>query len=137
MPKNILINLNVILDVLQERRGFEASKTVLELGESGSYRLHVSAHAVTTFAYLLESAKVPKAELGHQIDWLLETFSIVPVDEKILRLARSSRIKDYEDAVVEQAALAGHAVAIVTRNIKDFRDSRVPVFAPANFVKSI
>ena len=53
MPKNILIDLNVIVDVLLERSGVEASTNILELGESNDCLLYISAHMVTAFAYLL------------------------------------------------------------------------------------
>src|SRR5665213_1501333 len=102
MPKNILVDLNVIVDVLLERKGAEASTSILELGERSNFSLYVSAHMVTTFAYILESAKVPSTQLLQHVHWLLETFIVVPVDSTLLKNALKSQIKDYEDAVVER-----------------------------------
>ncbi|HTE22687.1 MAG TPA: PIN domain-containing protein [Candidatus Limnocylindria bacterium] len=45
MPKNILIDLNVILDVLLERKSFEASLGILRLSERDAYQLYISAHS--------------------------------------------------------------------------------------------
>ncbi len=129
MPKNILVDLNVILDVLLERRGYRASQAVLELQETTGHRVFISAHVVTTFAYLLENAKVPQAEIRRHLDWLLQ-FSIVATTDDILKDALQSRITDYEDAVVEQAAVACKASIIVTRNIKDFTASSIPATKP-------
>lgn len=137
MPKNILIDLNVILDVLLERRGFEASRDVLSLGELGSHRLYTSAHVVTTFAYLLENAKVPRPEILRHVDWLLRTFSVVPVDGALLKLALKSRVVDYEDAVIECAADQARAAAIVTRNTKDFKMSRIKAMAPEVYLGTL
>src|SRR5215471_16800754 len=122
MSKNILVDLNVILDVLLERSGFETSRSVLTLQESASYNIYISGHIITTFAYLLEHAKVPRAEILRQITWLLETFSVVATTNDILSKATKSHI-DYEDAVIEQAALACNALVIITRNGKDFSNS--------------
>ncbi len=133
MPKNILIDLNVIVDVLLEREGFESSRNVLELSEVGSHRLYISAHMVTTFAYILEEAKVPRSEILRHIEWLLQMFIIVPVDKALLQAALKSRINDYEDAVVEQAAIICNASAIVTRNIKDFKTGSVWVLTPEEY----
>jgi predicted nucleic acid-binding protein len=135
MPENILIDLNVIIDVLLERRGFESSRDVLELSELGSHRLYISAHMVTTFAYILEEAKVPHPDIRRHIEWLLRMFVVVPVDEVLLKAALKSRISDYEDAVVEQAAVICNASTIVTRNIKDFKASTAQVLTPEAYVQ--
>ena len=133
MPKNILIDLNVIIDVLLERQDFESSRDVLELSELGGYRLYISAHAVTTFGYILEQAKVPRFEILRHIKWLLQVFIIVPTDEALLKAALKSPLKDYEDAVVEQAAIICNASTIITRNIKHFKASRVQVLTPKEY----
>lgn len=135
MPKNILIDLNVIVDVLLDRKGAEASTSILELGENNNFSLYVSAHMVTTFAYILESAKVPGAKVLQHIHWLLETFIVVPVDGVLLKNALKSHIKDYEDAVAERAALVCRASAIITRNGKDFVASTIPVFSPEEYLQ--
>ena len=134
MPKNILVDLNVILDVLLERSGYQASQSVLELQQTEGHTLFISAHTVTTFAYLLEHAKVPRTEISRHIDWLLQTFSVVSTSAEILNDALESRITDYEDAVIEQAALECQASLIVTRNIKDFRLSAVSATTPESLV---
>lgn len=133
MPKNILVDLNIILDVLLERPGFEASRSVLELQESASYNVHISGHVVTAFAYLLEHAKVPRAEVLRHVIWLLQTFLVVATTGDILSDATKSRIADYEDAVIEQAALTCGASAVITRNVKDFNNSAVAAITPERF----
>jgi predicted nucleic acid-binding protein len=134
MPKNILIDLNVIVDVLLQRKGFKESLIVLELGESGSRRLYISAHMVTTFAYVLEEAKVLRPEIVRHLDWLLRSFTVVPINDDLLKKALKSRIHDYEDAVVEQAAISCSAAAIITRNVKDFKASAIRVVNPEEYV---
>jgi predicted nucleic acid-binding protein len=135
MLKNILIDLNIILDVLLERSGFEASRDIIQLGEADGHTLFISAHIVTTFAYLLENAKVPKNQIAQHIDWLLQTSAVVPVDATLLQAALKSRIDDYEDAVVEAAAVACKASVIITRNIKDFKFSTVQALVPEAFLQ--
>lgn len=133
MPKNILVDLNIILDVLLDRPGQQASQLVLELRQTKGYTVFISGHMVTTFAYLLENAKVPQAEIRRHIDWLLQTFSVVSTNVEILRDAMESQIADYEDAVIERTAVACQASQIITRNIKDFRLSVVPATTPESF----
>ncbi len=136
MHKNILVDLNIILDVLLERPGYKASQAVLEIQSPIDYTVFVSAHVVTTFTYLLENAKVPKEEIKRNVDWLLQSFSIVATDSRILLSALKSNIKDYEDAVVEQAALGCGASVIITRNVNDFSQSAIPATTPEKFLLS-
>ena len=136
MHKNILVDLNVILDVLLERPGYKASQAVLEMQSPNDYTVFISAHVVTTFAYLLENANVPKEEIKRNVNWLLQTFSIVSTDRVILKSSLKSHIKDYEGAVVEQAAIDCGASAIVTRNLKDFSQSVVSATTPEKFISS-
>jgi hypothetical protein len=48
-----------------------------------------------------------------------------------------SRITDYEDAVIEQAAVICNAPIIITRNIKDFKASIIQVLTPEEYIKKI
>ena len=137
MQKNILIDLNVILDLLLDRKGSDASRSVLELNEHESHHLYISAHVVTTFAYLLEEAKVPVSQIQHHINWLVETFTVVPVDNTLLKNALKSRITDYEDAVIEQAAMICGATTIITRNVKDFKASSIQAFRPEAYISEL
>ncbi len=137
MQKSILIDINVILDVFLERPGFEASRDVLLAGERGEYVLSLSAHSVTTLAYLLESSKVPKSVVTKHIAWILQVFEIVSVDQQILQAALRSKVQDYEDAVVEQSAAICGAAAVITRNTSDFRLSMVPALTPEQFLQRI
>lgn len=124
----------MILDLLLDRKGSDTSKTVLELSESQNHHVYLSSHIVTTFAYLLEAAKVPISQVQYHINWLLETFMIVPLDSILLKNALKSRINDYEDAVIEQAAIICGATAIIIRNVKDFNASAIPALRPEEYL---
>ena len=53
---------------------------------------------------------------------------------QVLTFALSSGFKDYEDGVLHAAAIKAEAEAVVTRNIKDFATSELPVFTPEEFI---
>lgn len=136
MPKNILNDLNIILDVFLERKGFEASSDVIQLSERGNHNLYISAHIVSTLAYLLENAKVPRPQIIKHIDWMLQVFVVMPVDSPLLSLALESQINDFEDAIIEQAARASSSSLIITRNLKDFKAGTVEAMALKSFCKA-
>ncbi|HEX7633010.1 MAG TPA: PIN domain-containing protein [Candidatus Saccharimonadales bacterium] len=133
-PKNILIDLNIILDLVLNRPGGASAEDLLEPYVGYPERLFMSAHSITTFAYLLGRAGQSHHEVLSQVDWLLKRCSVVGLHAKHFTAALASHMKDYEDAVVEQAALACGAEAIITRNLKDFTHSQVPVYSPEQYL---
>lgn len=46
-------------------------------------------------------------------------------------------IRDFEDALIEQAALLAGCEAILTRNTRDFRASSVPAYVPEAYLKGL
>jgi len=63
-----------------------------------------------------------------QVGSLVKLFGIVPVSRSMFQRAIEADFRDFEDAVLHEAALEGGAEAVVTRNVTDFRNARVPVF---------
>ena len=51
--------------------------------------------------------------------------SILKVDEKIIDLALTSKLKDFEDAIQLYAAKENKVKYLITRNVKDFKDNEV------------
>jgi hypothetical protein len=135
MPKNICVDLNVLVDIVLQRPGYEAARDVIAAGELGQDKLFLSAHEVTTFDYILKRAHIPRVERNRFLAWLLKVCSVIPTHEIVLTRALSSGITDYEDAVVEQAALTVGCSYIITRNVKDFKNSAVPALTPEAYLK--
>lgn len=136
MKKRILFDTDVILDLLLERQPFfPESAAALNLASQGRVSGFVAAHAVTTLFYIL-ARKVNPERARDIIAELLKTLSVAQVSEKVIRSALSSRIKDFEDAVTHFAALEERVAMIVSRNIKDFSKSDIPVVLPEVFVST-
>jgi predicted RecB family nuclease len=53
------------------------------------------------------------------------------MNEGILLNALDSQLKDYEDAVIEAIAVVNQIDLIATRNLKDFRKSKIEAREPA------
>lgn len=130
MPKSICVDLNIIIDFLLKRRGFAAANRLFERGDAGAYKMVVSAHCVTTLAYLLEKNGGTSDEIESALRWLLAHFTVQTISRDLLVRALTSPIADFEDAVVEQAALTAGCVVVATRNLKDFVSSAVPALTP-------
>lgn len=130
----ILIDLNVILDVLQERQPhFQASSAVIDRALAGSTSACIPAHAVTTIHYLV-SRYGTRRSANRAIDWLMNHFRVTAVTSEVLARARALDWPDFEDAVVAAAAEADGCSTIITRNVADFRDSPVPARTPEEYL---
>lgn len=134
---NVLLDTNVVLDVLLARLPHaNASAAVMALVEQAKVKGFVCATTVTTLDYLLSQALPSTVARGH-LRRLLGLFEVAPVTRSILEEALESRVPDFEDAVLEQAARLVRAEAIVTRNIRDFRHAAVKVLTPDEFLAGI
>ncbi len=129
--RRLLLDVNLILDVLLDRRPHSEVASAVWTGvEMGAAHGLLSAHAVTTIHYLntrAVGAKMARATT----EALLSVFDVAVVDEAVLRSAAAMGWRDFEDAVTTAAALRARCDAIVTHNPKDFAKASIRVLKPA------
>lgn len=130
----ILVDTNVILDVLLDRKPFsEPAVRLFTLIENSVVEAFLCATTVTTVDYLLNQS-VPQAEAREAVCRLLELFEISPVNRPVVEEALQSRMPDFEDAVLACSADLVGVSTIVTRNTKDFKFSPVKALDPFEFL---
>jgi predicted nucleic acid-binding protein len=130
----ILVDLNVVLDVLQARQPhYGHSAELLDRVIKRRVSACVSAHAVTTVHYLVQRYQ-NKVTANDTVDLLLRYFTVIATGREQLLRARSLQFSDFEDAVVAAAAESARCLFIVSRNVKDFKDSPVPAITPPEFL---
>lgn len=133
----VLVDTNVVLDVLLDRRPFaDAATQVFALVEESRMEGLLCATTITTVDYLLGQALAPQEARG-ALERLLGLFEIAPVNRSVLEHALRSRITDFEDAVLEQAGFLAGVDAIITRNVNDFRKSQITVFDPTELIATV
>ena len=130
----VLFDLNILLDVLQERQPFyKVSASLLAYAETGRIKGWIAAHSVTTLYYLI--AKDKSADQARVIiTRLLQFLRIAAVDQSTIEQSLNLPYHDFEDAVQVMAAVQIKAAYLVTRNIKDFQPSPLPVLQPADLL---
>ncbi len=130
----ILVDLNVIVDVVQQRQPFyEQSANILDAVVRGQAEGWLAAHSITTLFYIINRVRNRETAVT-TITSLLEIFTVATVDDAVIRKALSWGWKDFEDAVQMAAAANAHANYLITRNPRDFRDGIIPVVQPAAFL---
>ncbi len=131
----VLFDTNVLLDVFLEREPFfEASAQAIGLAEKGVIEGWICGTTVTTIFYLL-AKKLSKRKATQHVREMLKIFNVSNINRVVLEDALSSNFKDYEDGVIYQSAVHSNLEAIVTRNLKDFVESEIPVYNPKVFLE--
>ena len=128
---NVLFDTNIILDVLQNRQPHaQAATQLVARVERKQIKGYVCATTITTIFYLASKA-IGADTAKKQIKLILELFDVAQVDKSVLLAAIQADFGDFEDAVLYKAAQYANIDCIVTRNIKDFKQSKLPVYLPA------
>jgi predicted nucleic acid-binding protein len=131
----ILLDTNIVLDILMDRMPFADSAVELfSKVEDGTIIGYLCGTTITTVYYLASKA-VGAARAQEEIRKLLNLFEVAPVNRHVLEAALDADFIDFEDAVIHEAACHIGADAIVTRNQKDFKKSRIPVYSSEEMAK--
>ncbi len=129
-----MVDTNVVLDVLLDRAPFAGDSTaIFDRVERGVIVGLLCATTITTLAYLTAKS-AGKAQATRHIRQLLSLFEVAPVTRAVLDAALASKVSDFEDAVLAEAALLAGTQAIITRNLRDFAHSPVRAHTPAQWL---
>ena len=133
----ILVDTNVILDVLCDRKAFVVdSLKVFKYCEANIITGYISALSIPNIMYIMR--RELDAESAKKILNSFNTiFLIADLRETDLQKAADLSFNNYEDAVQSAGASRIKADYIVTRNTKAFKTSVVPAITPAELFKLI
>ena len=133
----ILIDTNVILDVLCNRTDFvEDSLKVFKYCEANQITGCISALSVPNIVYIMRK-ELDSERIKEILTTLTSLFTVVDLREADLLKAADLDFTYYEDALQSVCASRAKANYIVTRNIKDFKNSTVPAIKPSELFERI
>ena len=135
----VFLDTNVLIDYLLKREPFYGdAKKVFEMC---LYKIDgfVTPHSLIDVFYMLRERTDAPAEYCRGT--LLKLRSVLNVvgedDTTVFAAARNTGFPDFEDSMQHESALSAGTDYIITRNPKDFKDSRIPVCSPAEFLVQI
>lgn len=133
----ILIDTNVILDMLFNRKGCEDAKKVFLKLETDENRNYITASAVTDLFYIIrkESRDIDKTYelLGN----IFKLVSVLAVTENDILETFGKKWKDFEDCVQFTIAQNSKMNFIITNNKKDYLNAAMPVLSPQEFLEKV
>tara|TARA_Y100000588_G_C13932896_1_gene786579 strand:+ start:64 stop:474 length:411 start_codon:yes stop_codon:yes gene_type:complete len=131
----ILVDTNIVIDLLAQRKEFydEAAK-LFSLSDKKEISLTISSLTFANTNYILSKQKSTKEarEILRKFKVLVE---IINLDNKIIELALSDdQFIDFEDGLQYYSALENNVDIILTRNKKDFKNSKIPVLTAKEYL---
>ena len=132
----VLIDTDVILDFFFDRDPFaEFATEILNLCESETIKGFTTPVIICNVYYLLR--KTAKHEIIiEKIKQLLNIIDITSMDKEVVFGALNSKFKDFEDALQNFSAIENGQISIIlTRNVKDYKKSKLAVLTPETYLK--
>lgn len=135
MAFKLFVDFDVVIDFFTDREPHaNAASELFELNEQRLVTIYLSAVSINNIYYIV------RRFLGHKktievVETLTEMTEIVGTTKKEIIEALKNNFSDYEDSVQYSSALTIKSLdAIITRNIKDYKNSSIAVMTPLNFL---
>lgn len=130
----LLIDGNILLDVLQKREPhYKDSVKIWKMCETGIADGRISVLTFANLVYVMRK-ELDAEKINEVLKYLSLIFSFEDLTSLDISSAAEMQWNDYEDAIQATMAKRIRANCIITRNVKDFKESEVIAFTPAEFL---
>jgi predicted nucleic acid-binding protein len=131
----LLIDTNIVIDLLAKRDKFyDEAADLFSRADKKELELSISSLTFANINYILTKLKSAKEarEILRKFKVLVELLSL---DDKITELALSDDdFPDFEDGLQYYSAIENQIDVIITRNKKDFKNSKIPVLSAKEYL---
>jgi predicted nucleic acid-binding protein len=135
--KRLLIDTDIVIDLLSKRKEFyEDAAHLFSKADKKELNLCISSLTFANTNYILTKLKSSKEsrEILRKFKVLVE---LLVLDDKITELALSDEnFPDFEDGLQYYSAIENDIDIIITRNKKDFKNSKLPVLTAKEYLAS-
>ena len=133
----VFIGTDVILDFLFDRKPFSKySSKILSLCENKQIQGFVTAIMLSNIYYLLRKA-AKHEKVIESLKILMNILDVVATNRANVLDALNSDFKDFEDALQNYTAQSNKEIKIIiTRNIRDYKSSKLSVMPPDIYLKT-
>jgi predicted nucleic acid-binding protein len=136
--KNIFIDTDVVIDFLVDRKPFsDFSEQIFSLGELNKLRIYISSLTFSNSYYILRKYAAHN-KVVDKLKKIAAITRIIEVNGKCVNLALQSSFRDFEDALQYFSAMQLDNIdVIITRNVKDYKESELPIMTSETYLKLI
>lgn len=133
----LFADTNVLIDYLCRRHPYDQQAELLLFGcAMGDYELWISSSQITDLFFLLTHGpqSLSRSEAARVIRQLRTHVRVGSLTESDVDVALDLSWSDFEDACVYQVARRLKSDYLITRNLKDYSKSKIPVLCPSDFL---
>ena len=136
--KRIFVDTNIVIDLLSRREPFfEESAILFSLADKKEIELAISSLTIANTSYALLRQMDPNKSKSI-LRKLRLIVNILPLNDKIVGLALNDEtFSDFEDGLQYFTAIENGQELIITRNLKDFKNSKLPTMTARQFIETI
>ena len=137
MTKRIFLDTNILMDFIDNRKHGPEAAILLDMGKQGIICNCVAPITFTTMSYLLHSRS--RQEIHDCLQKASRAIEILPMNAAQFQQAMAyGPVRDFEDMMQYQCAVAGGCEVIVTNDRKGFEDfSTLPIMTAEEFLLSM
>jgi predicted nucleic acid-binding protein len=134
---DLFIDADVIIDFLIDRKPFSREAAIIfTLIEQKKLKGFSSSLTFSNLYYVLRKIESHNKVIS-KLDSLSKMVGILKVEEQTIKNALASGFPDFEDSIQYFSAVDSKKIdVIITRNIRDFKKSEIPVMTPGDFLKT-
>jgi predicted nucleic acid-binding protein len=134
---DLFIDTGVIIDFLTDRKPLSREAAIIfTLFEQKKLKGYASSLTFSNLYYVLRKFESHNKVISI-LDSLSKLVNILKVDDQTIINAITSKLSDFEDSIQYFCASeAKKTDVIITRNIKDYKHSDLPVMTPGDFLKA-
>lgn len=134
MIEKIFVDTNIVIDLLAKREPFyKDAQNLFTLSDKKEIQLHISSLTFANAYYsIVKHYKAVDAK--KYLSQFKVLVKILPLEDKAIELALASDFEDFEDGLQYFVAMDYECDVIITRNKKDFKNSKIPVLTAEEFL---
>jgi predicted nucleic acid-binding protein len=136
--RKILIDTNIVIDLLAKREPFyQSAAQLFSLADKRKLELSISSLTFANTNYVLSRLKSTQdaREILRRFRVLIK---VLQLNDKLIDLALNDKnFKDFEDGLQYYTAIENEQDIIITRDLRDFKESKIPVMTADEYLISI
>ena len=131
--KKLFLDTNIVIDLLDKREPFcYDAVRLFTMAYNKKVQLLVSPMTYATASFFLR--KHGTEEVRRLLNNFRLLSRVTTANERTVDESLVSQFADFEDALQYYSALTAKAEAIITRNKKDFANSKIPVMTAGEYL---
>lgn len=136
--KRLFVDTNILIDLLSRREPFfEEAAELFSLADRKQVELSVSSLIIANTSYVL-LRRLDSNNVKSVLRKLRLILKILPLDDKVIGLAlNDENFSDFEDGLQYFTAIEGEQELIISRNLKDFKNSKLPTMTAKQFIETM